>query len=113
MLQKPWECWGSGPCWSQLESLSLWSPCHTRCWPLHISIWLNQAVRGFRDRQGNAVPHGGPPAGALPQDLQAALLQVGVHHCETLSSSCSFVTSISSSSTVVEFSDISWPTTTN
>ena len=23
-----------------------------------ISIWLNQAVRGFRDRQGNAVPHG-------------------------------------------------------
>lgn len=22
-----------------------------------ISIWLNQAVRGFRDRQGNAVPH--------------------------------------------------------
>ena len=22
-----------------------------------ISIWLNQAVRGFRDKQGNAVPH--------------------------------------------------------
>ena len=22
-----------------------------------ISIWLNQAVRGFRDRQENAVPH--------------------------------------------------------
>ncbi|XP_023346371.1 DNA repair protein complementing XP-G cells homolog [Eurytemora carolleeae] len=23
-----------------------------------ISIWLNQAVKGFRDRTGNAVPHG-------------------------------------------------------
>ena len=53
-----------------------------------ISIWLNQAVRGFRDRQGNAVPH----AHLLGLYHRICKLlfyrwETGVHHCETLSSS--------------------------
>ena len=44
-----------------------------------ISIWLNLAVMGFRDRQENAIPHThllGLYHGICI--LQAALLQVGV-----------------------------------
>ena len=37
--------------------IELYTSLENKVLAIDISIWLNQAVKGFRDKSGNAVPH--------------------------------------------------------